>query len=398
MLRSLLRGFLASAGQLVRALEGHRSRAVNELAPRLAELIGAYPRSTAFGTERAFVAAQTGWRASLRLLARPLEGGSGWAREAVDGEPELDEGEAAELEENVGALLALLTGDERRVLEESVDWREALGAWGLWVRPGLKRDDLPEVVERVLERLPALADVDGDDDGDAEDEDERQANKLQLALVRGDPVGAAALAVDGRLPWLAAHFVDLLEHVGLVPPSTTTGGPGLRDHYVLAYVGHLAADPALWQVAAEYAASVRGQRGSETVGALLTAVGLDRELEEGGEEEKGEEEPAVDIEKAEEVIRLSVPPLFLSFGHNTCWTKLTACSFRPLLTARLYAHGLDDRARQLARTVAGRLAAERQFGLATAFAVRAGDVARLEDVADKVLGSYVQNGQCADAP
>jgi nuclear pore complex protein Nup85 len=41
------------------------------------------------------------------------------------------------------ALFELMEGKESRVLEVTEDWREALGAWGLWVNPGGRREDLP---------------------------------------------------------------------------------------------------------------------------------------------------------------------------------------------------------------------------------------------------------------
>lgn len=40
-------------------------------------------------------------------------------------------------------MVELMEGKAERVLEESSDWREALGAWGIMVDVGLKRDDLP---------------------------------------------------------------------------------------------------------------------------------------------------------------------------------------------------------------------------------------------------------------
>lgn len=40
-------------------------------------------------------------------------------------------------------LLELMEGKEKRVLEASEDWREALGAWGVWVNAGGRREDLP---------------------------------------------------------------------------------------------------------------------------------------------------------------------------------------------------------------------------------------------------------------
>lgn len=316
--RACLRGFIPGASALVGTLGAHPSRAVSELAPRLAGHLERYPRSVHEPTERAFLASHAQWRAGLRLLSRPLQT-AGWARASTDG-GEISREEADEVEEALDALLGLLAGEEDKVLDECVDWREALGAWGFWVRPGLKRDDLPETIGRILERLPPSTDddmVEGEEEVERQARvEEKQADRVQLALVKGDAVGAAAAAVDS-LPWLAAHMIDLLELLGLVPPSSPlgTGSLGLRDHYVLAYAGHLGADPGLWQIAAEYAGAVQGPIGQATVGALLSAVSLDREPEnEAAEEslEQEEEEPKLDEAKVEEVLRLwvSLAPAF----------------------------------------------------------------------------------------
>lgn len=48
-----------------------------------------------------------------------------------------------EWEAGFRCLFELISGRESRILEASEDWREALGAWGVWVNPGGRREDLP---------------------------------------------------------------------------------------------------------------------------------------------------------------------------------------------------------------------------------------------------------------
>jgi nuclear pore complex protein Nup85 len=54
-----------------------------------------------------------------------------------------DEEEYVHYMDNFRRLLDILAGDEAAVLDEAGEWRTALGAWGLYVRPGLRRDNLP---------------------------------------------------------------------------------------------------------------------------------------------------------------------------------------------------------------------------------------------------------------
>lgn len=55
----------------------------------------------------------------------------------------LEEDGWEEWEECFRGVIEIMEGKEARVLAEAADWREALGAWGVLVNPGLRRDDLP---------------------------------------------------------------------------------------------------------------------------------------------------------------------------------------------------------------------------------------------------------------
>lgn len=46
-------------------------------------------------------------------------------------------------EQNFQIVIDLMTGEENVVLDEANDWKEAVGAWGILVDVGLRRDDLP---------------------------------------------------------------------------------------------------------------------------------------------------------------------------------------------------------------------------------------------------------------
>jgi nuclear pore complex protein Nup85 len=52
-------------------------------------------------------------------------------------------GDWAGWEEDFRAVIELMEGKRERVMEESADWREALGAWGILVDVGMRRDSLP---------------------------------------------------------------------------------------------------------------------------------------------------------------------------------------------------------------------------------------------------------------
>ncbi len=48
-----------------------------------------------------------------------------------------------EWNEEFRVVIEVMEGKSDRILEEANDWREAVGAWGVLVDVGLRRDDLP---------------------------------------------------------------------------------------------------------------------------------------------------------------------------------------------------------------------------------------------------------------
>lgn len=61
---------------------------------------------------------------------------------AISGGPD-NQDERFDWEAGFRCLFELMEGNEKRILEASEDWREALGAWGIWVNAGGRRSELP---------------------------------------------------------------------------------------------------------------------------------------------------------------------------------------------------------------------------------------------------------------
>lgn len=283
---SLLRGFLASAAQLILTLSSHPSPTLARLAPRLSSLLEAYPRSSSasYTTERSFLNAHSAWRSQLRTLIRPIAS-PGWAREGSwteDG----DEEDADDLEARVKEVVEVLEGKDQRILEESADWSEALGAWGIWVRPSLKRDDLPETTTHILSAIPSPP------------EGYLPEELILQALCTSDLTKAITLSNTSiSSPWLVTHLTDLLEKVGVLEDKLEERTRSLRDHFVLEYAEHLGSDKGLWRMACAYLGTC-GEEGKRRVGVLLERVALEVEGAEKADE--------VDEEKVDEVFKMSV--------------------------------------------------------------------------------------------
>lgn len=57
-------------------------------------------------------------------------------------------------ESDFRTVVDLMEGKAETLLEQAADWREAMGAWGLLVDVGIRRDDLPGVFKRIVDKIP----------------------------------------------------------------------------------------------------------------------------------------------------------------------------------------------------------------------------------------------------
>lgn len=139
--RCLLRGFHLPASTFLRSLINHPHPPISKLASLLSSQLSQLPRShnvTAYPLDHQFLSAHKQWLMRFRAEFATFTAGkqTGW----------LDENGGAKyigLENDFRVVIELMEGKRERVLEEANDWREAVGAWGILVDVGLRRDDLP---------------------------------------------------------------------------------------------------------------------------------------------------------------------------------------------------------------------------------------------------------------
>lgn len=205
------------------------------------ELISTIPRSTSstFTYESAFLTALRQWRSKLSALLSRLDLEMDEFQEEIEAEQDQDDSamdddddaaadERFEWQAGFKSLLMLLAGDTSSILEGSEDgWKSALTAWCLLVRPGLKRDDLPETVQTIVGKLPHDQTVFKESTtialltGDVPKVSGLMA--LQLASIAAESwpimsVQVLGLAADTDT-WLVAHICDLFHKLGLLSES-----------------------------------------------------------------------------------------------------------------------------------------------------------------------------------
>ena len=122
---------------LLALVQTHPSPTLQQLASLAIAQLDSFPRSTKFAAEARFLSTLASWRAKAKAATRQVE------ELFAQLEGELGADEAEDWAVGFRGLFELMEGREGRVLEVTEDWREALGAWGVWINPGGRREDLP---------------------------------------------------------------------------------------------------------------------------------------------------------------------------------------------------------------------------------------------------------------
>ncbi|KAF7308801.1 Nuclear pore complex protein Nup85 [Mycena kentingensis (nom. inval.)] len=345
--RATLRGLAKAAVFFFKTLADHPSEDLQQLAEKMASIISSQPRLQNFNAEKDFASASRRWKDKVKAI-----------RIEMDQVPEPERSDDFDdwwdrLSDIVGVLEGRGEIVERVCAELGADWKEVCAAWGVFVEPRLRRQELPEVVHRVLDTLPP-------DPTNSED-------MVHTALLSGKPVDALLHA--GQLDrWLSAHLADIMEPLSLL--SHEEDDISIRDEHVLAYAEYLHADPGLWRITVDYMYSCRDvgkERGDE----VLIRVPL-----------RLQNKPQVQTADEGDPRSGNVVGV-LKDVNQTCF----------------------DYQREAARRTVCRIAAqtfvrEKDYGLAVSYCCSAEDWPGLGRVVDRLLDEYVVSGssyfaQCA---
>lgn len=219
----ILRGHTSLASTVLKTLLLHPSGVLKRLTQNCLDIITSLPRShsPAYTYESDFLHAIRQWRSRISALLARLDmemddfqdeitdlDAQGSASSADGADSDIANACADERftwEAGFKCLLMLLLGDVNSIIDAAEDgWKSALSAWALLVRPGLKRDDLPDAMQGIVERLPPDATL------------FREA--LAVALLSGDVPKVVRLAAEHDT-WLAAHLCDMMDKLGLLIES-----------------------------------------------------------------------------------------------------------------------------------------------------------------------------------
>lgn len=365
IVRCLMRGLFQAAVSFLRTLESHPHPPIAKLGAILAKRVAQFPRSTNindYPLDHQFISAHKQWLAQFRADIVTFEGGRGrghW----FDDDDSSDRSEWASWENDFRSVTELLEGRADRLFEEAADWREAIGAWGVLVDVGLRRDDLPRVMERVLSELPVDSTI--------------LEDSIQSSLCTGDII--KALMGSHELDrWLAAHLGDVFDKLALIPDEEERFDTSLRDYYLLDYADTLMESPSqkeLWRVIAEYmnAAGPEGRnRLKEYVVRISVRVGQPGNKEQAVEEEAGTGGAnGMDVE---------------SDNAHSQFQQLTE------LREMCVEFKLDEEWKMICKIAAEDLIRRGELGVAASLCLSSEDGFLLSRIAEKILSAFVEHG------
>ncbi|OCB86404.1 hypothetical protein A7U60_g6522 [Sanghuangporus baumii] len=333
LLRATLRGLTRSSIFFLRHLAKHPSERVQLLSGKTMAILNKHPRQRNFVTEREFSTAFRRWREKVKAL-----------RIELDRVPENDRRDGFEnWWENISDLLSILEGREdvleRLCTDFGGNWKEMICIYGIWVDVGLRRSELPDIIDSILLDMPA-------DPTDKED-------ALHLELVKGRPAQALAIA-HSMDPWLPAHLVDIMACIGLLGSDVDDEtGMSIRDYYVLSYAEYLHSDPGLWRLTVDYLYTC-SEIGMEMADEILMRVPL--EFNDGQK--------------------------LISDRHEDNYTALMEVE-----------EDLRDQSSNLSAIIAARkLAKLKKYGLAVSFCRSAEDWTLLGHIIETVMEEYITQG------
>lgn len=193
-------------------LSAHPSKDLRRLSQSLIPLLNTQPKLQAYEAEREFAYASHRWKEKVKAL-----------RLELDGVPEPDRRDDYEdWWDRFSDIIGILEGRGEMVQkvcgELGADWKEVCVAWGVFVDPRLRRQDLPWV--QLLFSIPSHANYSRSDVitqvlEDMPPDPTNLEDMIHAALFTGDPLKALDHAANLD-PWLSAHLADMMEPLTLV--------------------------------------------------------------------------------------------------------------------------------------------------------------------------------------
>ncbi|EIW66274.1 hypothetical protein TREMEDRAFT_70200 [Tremella mesenterica DSM 1558] len=372
IIRCILRGFHLPASSFLRTLSSHRHPPISKLGMLLSTHLSLFPRShntAAYPLDHQFLTAHRKWVGRFKAELAAFIGGrpkGQWLEETLPGGSVGETGKWSSNERDFRTVIELMEGKPDRVLEESADWREAVGAWGILVDVGLRRDDLPEVTDRILAKIPADSTVLDDN--------------IQASLCSGDIVKALTSCHELDV-WLAAHLSDIFDKLVMIPDDEERFDMSLRDYFLLEYTDLLQNNPkhlAFWRIIADYL-SAAGDEGRCRLREFILHVSLDSDITPSQKPDS-----VSSIAPANQMDGMQVEEVDPVEEHLRKFAEIKEACVELKL---------EEEWRIISGILADRLMRKKEFGLAATMCLQAEDGGSLSRIAEIILDTYITDGE-----
>ncbi|KAH8832803.1 Nup85 nucleoporin-domain-containing protein [Flagelloscypha sp. PMI_526] len=337
--RTILRGLSKASQFFLNTLSQHPVVDLQELSSKVSVLVRDQPRLSTFSSEREFNVSFRKWRD--RVMAVRIE---------MDKVP--DEDRVDDMDnwwDRLSDIVGILEGRDdvlKRVCEElGADWKEVCAAWGIFVDPGLRRQELGTLWNIYLQMPEDIEDA------------------IHAAMFTHDL--EAMLERAAQLdPWLSAHMVQFLDplYEGFDIPKDD--GLSYRQHYILDYAGYLQSDNSLWSETTEYMFTC-GRVGVGRADELLLRVAL---TIVPPDQTQAMQEDEADPREGEVNVMLRQ------------------------LSEKCRDHDREPTRRAILKIAAQTLVRAKRFGIAISYYLSAEDWPGLGYAVDRILDVYVESG------
>ena len=242
---------------------------------------------------------------------------------------------------------------------------------------------LREIIQSIIAKLPP--------------DQTLPKESLSIALLSGDIARVLRLAAESDT-WFVTHLCDLYHKLGLLADSVPVNNLSLRDWFLLSYSDLLMSDPGLWRCTVDYLANVDNvEVGRGRMRQILLSIGATASMElddsktkdsTDGEEilETGQRKhPSSKTSTVEDVLTICATYGLEDVARGVCLVRRLIWLITNL--SELAKFSFDG------KTTAETLIAQRKYGQAVAYCVRANDARRINKIADLILNEYIINGQ-----
>ncbi|KAK4049902.1 hypothetical protein OIO90_005291 [Microbotryomycetes sp. JL221] len=353
----IIRGHMSSAKALIEIIQTHSNPTLQNISKLICQSLQEFPRSTKFKKEIEFLKQFKIWKRFIEKQFNQIES-------LFDQDSSLKKDEKLDWLFGFKSLIELLQGNEIQILSNCQDWREALASYMILIDPTVKRLDLPQVLDKILETHPIDSTL--------------KNEQIEISLIQNQILKVLQQSNEISI-WLSSHLSDLFDKLDLIPTTQQHHHPqfegkreeeeeeSLRNYFILNYTDCLKNDETLWKIEIDYLITCQ-QQGLKRISILLENKSLNETLFSNKQSKQQESLENSNENHDETNVAQQILDLCIEYGLEHSFVKI----------CKTFAQTLTD---------------QQNFGQAISYCLRIKDWKKISIIVDKILDTYVFQGQ-----